>query len=141
MKKLIVKNSGIVKLQNFDDFPDGYLAIAEAKKNIPFEIKRVYFINHLFNKKSHRGKHAHKKLQQVIFCINGSFKLLLDDGEKKQTVLMNEPSLGIILGGELWHEMFDFSSDCVILVLADDYFNAKDYIRNYDEFIKYLKNK
>ena len=86
INKIKVKNSGIIKLQFFDDFPDGNLVIGEAEKNIPFKIKRVYFINSLFNKKSQRGLHAHKKLEQIIFCVNGHFTLRLDDGKTKQNI-------------------------------------------------------
>jgi hypothetical protein len=128
-------------MQFFDDFPDGNLVIGEAEKNIPFEIKRIYYINNLFNKKAKRGHHAHKALNQVIFCINGSFVLDLDDGRTKQKVLLNNPSYGVRLGPLLWHTMEKFSSDCVILVLADDYYKASDYLRNYDDFLKYLKKK
>ena len=137
--KIKVKNSGIVKLQSYDDFPDGNLVIAEEKEHIPFEIKRVYYINNLFNNKSIRGRHAHKKLKQIIFCINGHFTLSLDDGKNKQRILMNNPAWGIYLGSKLWHNMDKFSSDCVILVLAGDYYDKQDYIRNYDEFLKYIK--
>ncbi len=133
-KKINVKNSGVVKLQCYEDFPDGNLVIAEARKNIPFTIKRVYIINNLFNKKAVRGKHAHKKLEQIIFCINGSFVLRLDDGKHKQRIAMNDPSVGIRLGPMLWHTMLNFSSDCVILVFASDWYDEKDYIRAYDEF-------
>ncbi|MCK4386482.1 MAG: FdtA/QdtA family cupin domain-containing protein [Candidatus Pacebacteria bacterium] len=139
MKKIKVKNSGIIKLQSYDDFPDGNLTIAESRKNIPFDIKRVYFINNLFNNKSIRGKHAHKKLKQIIFCINGHFTLNLDDGKNKQKILMNNPSYGIYLGSKLWHTMNKFSSNCVILVLAEDYYTEKDYLRNYNDFLKYIK--
>lgn len=139
--KIKVKNSGVVKLQFFDDYPDGALYIAEAKKSIPFDIKRVYYINNLANPKAIRGKHAHKKLEQIIFCINGSFLLTLDDGTSKQKILMNNPSFGIRLGPKLWHTMTSFSKDCVILVLASDYFKEKDYIRDYDEFLKYIGKK
>jgi hypothetical protein len=141
MKKLIVKNSGFVKLKDFNDFPDGNLVIAEAKKSIPFDIKRVYFINKLFNDKSKRGHHAHKKCEQVIFCINGSFKIKIDDGVNTQILTMKDPTLGIILGARLWHTMFSFTSDCVILVLASKYFDADDYIRSYDEFLKFVREK
>ena len=75
VKKLKVKNSGIVKLQSYNDFPDGNLVIGESGRNIPFKIKRFYFINYLFNPKANRGFHAHKKTEQIIFCINGSFEL------------------------------------------------------------------
>ena len=90
-RKIKVKNSGIVKLQFFDDFPDGNLIIGESNKSVHFQIKRVYFINNLFNKKSIRGKHAHKKLEQIIFCVNGHFTLTLDDGRDKQKINMDNP--------------------------------------------------
>jgi len=140
IKKIKVKNSGIIKLQHFDDYPDGALIIGESNKNVPFNIKRVYYINNLHNPKAIRGKHAHKKLKQIIFCINGSFVLGLDDGEIKQRIVMNNPSIGIILGGLLWHTMTNFSKDCAILVLADNYYKENDYIRDYSEFLKYIKN-
>ncbi len=139
IKKIKVKNSGVVKLKFFNDFPDGNLVIAEAKKNVSFEIKRVYFINNLFNKRSVRGKHAHKTLEQIIFCVNGYFKLHLDDGRNKQNIMMDDPYTGIQLGPRLWHEMSNFSSDCVILVLASDYFKEDDYVRHYGEFLSYIK--
>ena len=140
-RKIKVKNSGIVKLQFFDDFPDGNLVIGESKKNIPFEIKRVYFINNLFNPKAIRGNHAHKKLEQIIFCINGSFVLTLDDGTNRQKITMDNPCYGVRLGPKLWCSMTKFSKGCVILVLANDYFKENDYIRNYDEFLKFVKKR
>ncbi len=141
MKKITVKNSGIVKLQFFTDPPDGDLYIAEARKSVPFNIKRVYYINNLSNSKAVRGRHAHKKLEQYIFCINGKFDLELDDGKNKQKIVLSGASYGIRLGPKLWHKMTNFSKDCVILVLADDYYKESDYIRNYEEFLKYAKEK
>lgn len=141
MEEIRVKNSGIITLQVFSDSPDGDLFIAEATKNIPFEIKRTYFINNLANASAIRGKHAHKKLEQVIFCINGSFVLDLDDGDIRQRVRMDDPSCGVILGPELWHTMTEFSPECVILVFASDFFDASDYIRSYDEFLQYVDKK
>lgn len=139
MEKMIkVRNSGFVSLQFIKDCPDGNLYIGESLKNIPFDIKRLYFINKLNNKKAIRGKHAHKECVQIIFCINGSFSLCLDDGINKQNLMMNNPEKGVILGKMLWHEMKDFSKDCVILVVASDYYNEGDYIRNYKEFKKLL---
>ena len=139
-KKIKVKNSGIIKLQYHDDFPDGILVIGEAKKNIPFDIKRVYYISNLSNPKGVRGKHAHKKLEQYIFCVSGSFRLEMDDGETKQSLIVDSPYYGIRLGTKLWHTMKKFSRDCVILVLASDYYDENDYIRNYDEFLEYVRN-
>lgn len=136
-----VKNSGIVQLQFFCDPPDGDLFIAEAQKNIPFDIKRIYFVNNLDNPEAIRGKHAHKKLWQVIFCINGSFELSLDDGVNKEKIVMDNPAQGIILASELWHTMSGFSKECVILVLASDHYDEQDYIRNYDDFLAYIANR
>lgn len=138
LPKIKVKNSGCVTLSFYNDFPDGNLVIGEALKNVPFNIKRVYFINELFNKKAERGKHAHRELEQIIFCINGSFKLNLDDGKIKQSIVMDSPYYGVRLGPMLWHTMSNFSSDCVILVFADDYYQENDYIRDYQEFIKLI---
>lgn len=145
MAKKSVKNNKIlkidkVKLQSFCDLPDGYLFIGEGEKNIPIPIKRFYFINQLFNPKAIRGMHAHKKLEQIIFCINGSFDLYLDDGVQKTKILMDNPSTGVRLRKRVWHSMTNFSRDCVILVVANDYYDEKDYIRNYEEFLEYIKN-
>jgi dTDP-4-dehydrorhamnose 3,5-epimerase-like enzyme len=139
-KEIKVRNSGIIKLQYFDDFPDGALVIGEAHKNIPFDIKRVYYITNLSNSKAVRGLHAHKKLEQYIFCLSGSFRLHLDDGKVKQNITMNNPYYGVRLGPGLWRKMTKFSRDCVILVLASEYFDQSDYIRNYDEFLKYVRS-
>lgn len=138
MKKIIVKNSGYIELPRVVDERDGVLSIMEGNKDIPFAIKRVYYINHLENLQSVRGKHAHKALQQVIFCINGSFVLSLDDGQSKQDILMWRDNVGVILGTGLWHEMHSFSSGCILLVVASDYYNEADYIRNYDEFLAFV---
>ena len=135
-----VKQSGQIRVQFYKDLPDGNLFISESDRNIPFAIKRVYYINNLANPKAIRGKHAHKKLEQVVFCINGSFVLHLDDGTAKQRIKLNDPSFGIRLGPMLWHAMASFSYDCVILVLASDHFDASDYIRDYETFRKLAKN-
>ena len=131
-----VKHSGTVSLKRIVDDRDGTLCIMNSGKEIPFEIKRVYYINNLDSQSSIRGKHAHRQLQQVIFCINGSFTLTLDDGTVRQSIEMKHENEGIILGPMLWHTMHDFSSGCVVLVAASDYYDESDYIRDYDEFMK-----
>lgn len=138
---IIVKNSGSVDLQIIKDHPDGKLYIAEEGKNIPFGTKRAYFINELYRPDAIRGKHAHKKLQQVIFCIKGSFKLHLDDGEQQQDIVMDTPSRGVFLGPSLWHDMTHFSPDCVILVLASNCYDENDYIRDYAKFLEYINER
>lgn len=129
----------IVNLQYFEDPPDGNLYIGEALRHIPFKIKRFFFVNKLGNSAALRGKHAHKKQEQVIFCINGSFRLELDDGRKKQRIKMDDPKMGVFLGRLLWNEMSHFSKDCVILVVASDYYKESDYIRDYKKFLDLVK--
>ena len=136
-----VKNCKIVELKQIVDENDGVLSIAEQLNEIPFEVKRVYYIQGLEDTKSKRGFHAHKQLEQAIFCINGSFKLMIDDGNEKHYFFLNDPNKGVYMGPRLWHTMFEFSKDCIILVLASDYYDESDYIRNYNEFIEYIKKE
>ncbi|TGM62111.1 sugar 3,4-ketoisomerase [Leptospira meyeri] len=138
MQEIIVKNSGYIKLKQFTDEREGSLTVAEAHRDIPFEIKRTYYIIQKHASEVIRGNHAHKKTVQVIFCLSGSFVLHLDDGKNTQKILMNESNLGVILGKELWHSMESISSDCIMLVYASDYFDEDDYLRQYDEFLKYI---
>ena len=121
-----------IKLQSLMD-SRGSLVIAEGMRTIPFDIKRVYYI---FGNKDNepRGFHAHKSLQQAAFCIQGSCKFLLDDGKSKQDILLNNPAEGILIGNMTWREMYDFSPDCILMVFASDYYDEKDYIRDYKEF-------
>jgi hypothetical protein len=134
--KLRVRQSGIVRLQCFKDLPDGNLFIAEVNRHVPFDIKRIYFINSLANPVAVRGKHAHKTLEQLLFCINGSFVLHLDDGNSRQRITLKDPSCGIRIGPMLWHTMASFSYDCVILVMASAPFDESDYIRDYESFLE-----
>ncbi|WP_036096931.1 sugar 3,4-ketoisomerase [Leptospira weilii] len=136
MDEITVKNSGYVHLKKIHDDRDGNLVIMESLRDIPFEIKRIYYINNLENSVSMRGLHAHKEIEQVIFCVSGSFTLKLDDGLTKQKIFMNKDNLGVILGKMLWHSMEGFSSGCVLLVVASDYYREDDYIRNYSDFIQ-----
>ena len=116
----------------------GNLIAIEENKNIPFEIKRVYYI---FDTKDgvRRGFHAHKNLEQVLVCVNGSCEILLDDGKEKSITKLENRNEGLFIEKMVWHEMFNFSADCVLIVLASDYYEEKDYIRDYNEFKNYLK--
>jgi hypothetical protein len=138
---LRVRQSGVIPLQCYKDLPDGNLFIAEAQHQVPFAIKRVYFINSLANHSAVRGKHAHRALEQALFCVSGSFSLLLDDGTTKQRIRVNDPAFGVRIGPLLWHTMSAFSYDCVILVLASDHFDESDYIRRYDEFLACVRSR
>lgn len=127
----------LIKLINFSGLGDdrGSLISLEARKNIPFDIKRVYYI---FGTKPGvaRGFHAHKALQQVAICVSGKCKMLLDNGKEKAEVWLDSPAKGILIENMIWREMHDFSEDCVLMVLASEYYDEEDYIRDYDEFIK-----
>lgn len=116
----------------------GLLISLESNKNIPFDIKRVYYI---FNTLPgvRRGFHAHKKLEQLFVCTSGSCNVLLDDGKNKQTTTLDRPDIGLHVGTMLWREMYDFSSDCVLMVLASEHYNEADYIRNYDDFVEEIQ--
>lgn len=115
----------------------GTLTFLEGSHHIPFEIKRIYYIYGVA-KGARRGFHAHKKLEQVLVCVHGSCDVLLDNGTEKETVKLSNPSIGLYLGNHIWREMFHFSPDAVLLVLASEYYDESDYIRNYDEYINYL---
>ncbi len=131
-----------VEFVNFDIKGDnrGNLIAIEQLKNIPFEIQRVYYI---FNTKEgvRRGFHAHKNLKQMAVCLSGSCKFLLDDGKEKiDEVVLDSSQKGLLIENMVWHEMYDFSVDCILLVLASEYYNENDYIRDYNEFLKECKN-
>jgi hypothetical protein len=133
-----IRHSGSIQLQSVDHGADGFLTVAEYQRSIPFRINRVYFIAGVSNPDIVRGKHAHKALQQAIFCIKGSFKLDLDDGTTQVSVLMDRPDRGVYLGPLLWHTMHSFTPDCVILVLASEIYDESDYLRKYDDFLAYI---
>ena len=116
-------------------FDDCYLYFAQNPTHIPFKIKRIYFITKPKTRLP-RGYHAHLKNQQVIFCIQGTITLTLDNGRKRKKVLLNKPNEGVFLEKMVWHEMADFKKNTILLILASGVFDEKDYIRNYEQFKK-----
>lgn len=113
----------------------GWLVALENLKDVPFEIRRVYYI---YGTKGNfrRGKHAHRNLTQLAVCVAGSCRFLLDDGKERREYLLNRNTLGLRIGSMVWREMYDFSPDCVLLVLANQLYDDGDYIRDYQEFLK-----
>ena len=111
----------------------GKLIAIENSIDIPFDIKRIYYIygNSL---NLSRGFHAHKNLQQVLIAISGSVKIKTEYQDKKDLFILNTPNQGLLISGLVWREMFDFTDDCVLEVLASDFFKESDYIRNYEQF-------
>lgn len=116
----------------------GSLIALEGSKNIPFEIKRVFYIYGVDVSVS-RGAHAHKDSNQVLIAVHGSCEIVFDDGNEKQTILLDSPNKGILQENMIWGEMQDFSKDCVLMVLSDSFYCVNDYIRDYDEFLKLCK--
>ena len=133
-KKIKIKNSYFIELPLISEREKGSLCFGEVKKQIPFEIKRFFYIFNL-NSAKIRGDHAHKSTEQVLFCLKGSAKIELDDGTNKKTILLKEPNTGIFLGKMVWVKMTDFQKDTVLLVLCSDLYKEKDYIRDYNDFI------
>lgn len=124
----------LIPLQIYGD-ERGALVALEEGNNIPFAIKRVYYI---FKTKDgvRRGFHAHKQLKQVAIAVRGSCRFVLDDGKERVELLLDNPAQGLLIESCMWREMYDFSDDCVLMVLADQLFDEADYIRNYEEFVQ-----
>lgn len=113
----------------------GSLISLEANKQIPFAIKRVYYI-YGTEKEVARGFHAHKQLQQVAVCVAGKCRMILDDGKKREKIWLDSPAKGLLIEDMVWREMHDFSEDCVLLVLASEHYDEADYIRDYETFLE-----
>lgn len=116
----------------------GQLVALEEFKDIPFKIKRVYYMYDTA-KGIVRGYHAHKALEQILICIHGSCKILLDNGTEKKVVPLEKPYEGLYVANNMWREMYDFSAEAVLMVLASELYDENDYIRDYDEFLKFIQ--
>ena len=113
----------------------GSLVALEKGADFAFEINRVYYIWGT-EKNIVRGRHAHKKLEQVVVCTAGSCDFILDNGAQKETIHLSSPSEGLHIKQNVWREFTNFSTDCVVMVLASEHYNEEDYIRGYDEFLQ-----
>ena len=124
----------LIQLQTHGD-ERGSLVALEDQKNVPFTIHRVYY---LFGTKEgvRRGFHAHRQTAQLAIVVRGSCRFHLDDGKEKVELLLDNPAQGLLLPPLLWHEMYDFSEDCILMVLANAHYDESDYIRNHNEFIE-----
>jgi len=112
----------------------GSLVALEKNHNVPFDIKRVYYI---FDTEAGvpRGFHAHRELEQLLICVSGSCKIKLDTGKAQESFELNRPTQALFVGKGLWREMFDFSQGCVLVVIASEYYDEAEYIRDYDQFL------
>ena len=116
----------------------GQLIALEEFKDIPFRIKRVYYMYDTADGFV-RGKHAHKNLEQILVCIHGSCKIKLDNGYEQKVVPLEKPYEGLYVPNNMWREMYDFSEGAVLLVFASELYDASDYIRDYEQFKKEVK--
>lgn len=116
----------------------GQLVAIEAMQDLPFEIKRVYYIYDTLPG-VRRGYHAHRCLQQILVCVHGSCKIHLDDGYETAEVLLDTPYEGLYISNDTWREMYDFSEGAVLLVLASEHYDEADYIRDYQQFLRLVR--
>ncbi len=118
----------------------GQLVAAEVGKEIPFQIRRVYYIYDTLAD-VRRGFHAHKNLEQILICVHGSCIIHLDNGHETAEVKLDKPYEGLYISNDMWREMYDFSEGAVLLVLASELYDEADYIRNYEDFIAMIRAK
>jgi len=121
-----------LKLKEFSD-PRGSLIPLEFPTSLPFSIKRIYYIYNV-DKKEERGFHSHRNLEQLLICLGGSVKIRVKDGRTEETVLLDSPNKGLYIGPMIWREMYDFSPNATLLVLASNEYDEKDYIKDYYEY-------
>jgi len=134
MKETSVNDCRIMDIRRYSD-DRGYLSVIEERSDVPFDIKRVYYLYNV--PEAARGAHAHKKLQQMLVATSGSVHVTVDDGIEKKTFVLDKPWKGLLIVPGLWRDMDNFSGGAVLLVLASEYYDESDYIRNYEEFLKY----
>jgi hypothetical protein len=118
----------------------GNITIVEGQKNLPFDIKRIYYLYDIPGGED-RGAHAHKELKQLIVAAGGSFNVMLNDGLNKKVVTLNRPDYGLLIVPGIWRELMEFSSGAVCLVLASESYTEEDYLRTYQEYIKFKNHE
>ena len=116
--------------------PQGNISVVENNNDVPFEVKRVYYLYDVPGGES-RGAHAHRDLEQLIIAASGSFRVTLDDGKCKRSFFLNRPYQGLYVKPGMWRDLEDFSSGAVCMVLASEVYQKEDYIRDYEEFLKF----
>ena len=136
---MLIKGCELIELPKITD-PRGNLSVIESEINIPFEIKRVFYLYDVPTE-SGRGAHAHYKLHQFLVPLSGSFDVELDDGYNKAIVHLNRPWIGLHIPPMIWASEVNFDSSSVCLVLASDIYREDDYIRDYEQFLYVIKGE
>lgn len=135
MNQTTIDDCRIIDLRKISD-PRGNLTVIEENGDVPFDIKRVYYLYDVPGGES-RGAHAHRELYQLIIAASGSFTVTLDDGKNKKSFNLKRSYYGLLVVPGIWRDLDDFSSGSVLLCLASEHYDASDYIRDYSEFLKY----
>ncbi len=132
-----MKLSEQIKIMEFPDFGDerGNLVVVESGVDIPFEVKRAFYI-YGSDSEVIRGRHANRKSEFVMINVSGKSKVKADNGHEQQIIELDRPRMGLYLSTMIWKDMYDFSADSVLLVLASEHYDAEEYIRDYDEYIR-----
>ncbi len=136
-------NCGLLRFRKIGSVSNeqfGYLTPIEFGAEIPFDVKRLYYIYNVADDQI-RGKHSHKKLHQVLICVHGSVDVNLKNYFGEETYTLDDPSVGLYVGPDNWREMSNFTDDAVLFVLASEKYDEDDYIRDYDSFINYSEKK
>lgn len=140
MERYNVFDCSIIEFDKHHSDRKGNLTVVQNGETLPFDVKRVYYIYDIPGGES-RGAHAHKDLHQLIVAVSGSFRVTLDDGIVKRSFILNRPFQGLYVMPGLWRDLDDFSSGAVCMVLASEVYQKEDYIRDYDEFLKFRGDK
>ena len=138
MKQTTVNDCQIIDIRKYSD-TRGYLSVIEGGLDIPFDIKRIYYL-YLVPEVA-RGAHAHKQLQQLLIATSGSVDVIMDDGSQKITFHLDKPWKGLLIPSGLWRDLENFSGGAVLMCLASEKYDAADYIRDYQEFLAYKNGK
>lgn len=138
MRENKVYDCTVIELDKHHSDRKGNITVVANKEDIPFEVRRTYYLYDVPGGES-RGGHAHRELSQLIIAASGSFTVTLDDGKVKRTFVLNRPYQGLYIVPGIWRTLDDFSTGAVCLVLASHGYDEADYIRDYDKFIKYKK--
>ncbi|MDB5141277.1 MAG: WxcM-like protein [Mucilaginibacter sp.] len=133
--KASVYNCNVIELPKIHNRA-GNITPIHGSIEVPFEIKRVYYLYDVPGGEI-RGGHAHYQLQQLIIAASGSFDVVIDDGNIKKTITLNRPNFGLYISSGIWRDLVNFSSGAVLLVLASGNYDEKDYIRDYNKFLEY----
>jgi len=137
MRKTTVYDCSIIEMPRLKNRA-GNISIVENQDNLPFDVKRIFYIFDIPGGED-RGAHAHKECHQFLIAVSGSFEIEMDDGVNKRTVQLNRPYYGLHIPPGIWAAEKGFSSGAICLVLTSQEYHDEDYIREYDEYLNFIK--